>query len=275
MNIKEYVQDSLVYDEPVNYSGVVIYPVRVKDYVAFMSVLDIINIDKNRISNIEIIQMSYLQFMLSLILEEQDWKDKFVKLAEICFHTYFDDSKKVNENTFGKDVLLEQTLQNGDVLIIVNGRDIYFRINSDKRVLLYINNCEINGTDFDNIMNIIKYQNLPNYDDEFVSDDVKEVVAQYYAIKNKGIKQPSIEDKIVHLLAHTSLTMDVIKELSCRKFEMIFQSIVDKTDYVVMTMAKIQGALKEGTDVPHWAYKPDKARFADVFTTPETITNKF
>ena len=48
MNIKEYVQGSLVYDEPVNYSGVVIYPVRVKDYVAFMSISDIINIDKNR-----------------------------------------------------------------------------------------------------------------------------------------------------------------------------------------------------------------------------------
>lgn len=275
MNIKEYIQGSLPYDKPVDYLGIVVYPVKVKDYADFLSVLDIINIDKNRISNIDIIKMSYLQFMLALILEDETWKNKFIKLFELCFHIYSDDSKKIDDNKFEKDVLLEQTLQNGDVLIILNGRDIYFKITSDKKVLLYINNCKVNGTEFDNIMDIIKYQNIINYDNEFVSDDVKQVVSDYYAIKNKGIKQPSIEDKITHILAHSSIPVSEIFELSCRRFEMVFQSIVDKTDYIVMSIAQIQGALKKGETVPHWAYKPDKEKFADVFTAPETITDKF
>ena len=65
-NIKKYVESFGIFGEPVEYKGLSIYPITMKDAYGFNKHIEIMNIDKNNMGDIEIIQMSYLYFLINL-----------------------------------------------------------------------------------------------------------------------------------------------------------------------------------------------------------------
>ena len=88
INYYEEYEKYIISNQPIPYKDLFIYPVMWADAYDFLSSYDILDIDKDGTGNVDIISMSYLEFILMLIQEEtsmgqRNWADKFVKICNI------------------------------------------------------------------------------------------------------------------------------------------------------------------------------------------------
>lgn len=249
-NVKEYIEPFVALNKPIPYKSLQIFPIKMNDYYDFMFAYDVINIEKNKIPNVEIIQMTYLDFMFTNLMKDKNkyneamtigdiWAYKFAVLMEIC----------LNAKPHEIDVILD-----------------------NNKINLKIKGEIINAKEFDEIRKIIMFQNIIDYDDTPMSDDFKKVVEKYYSLKNKNMVMPTIEDKKNVIITHTSYKDDEIKDITYRTFEKMFSSIVGKTDFLVNAIFKSQGA-KEPLE--HWIYKNKKEKYAEIFSDAEKFAQQF
>jgi len=266
-NIQEYIEPYVTFDEPIPYKGLYLYPVKMKDVYKFLASVDILNIEKNKIADIQIIQMNYLQFLFNIVLSDIVWRKKLLGILTLCLKA---ESNETFEEFPEDEVLVRTSLDR--TVYLYNGWDIRFEVFKNNQVYLYVNNIEIDGKSFDELRKIIMFQNVNEYDDAEMSDDFKEVVENYYKIKNKGMKSLTIEDKIDVVMSQTSYTKDDIKEISYRNFDRIFNKIIEKTEYVIGKIAEMQGCTKEPTE--HWVYKKDKNKYSHIFSDADAFTNE-
>ena len=269
-DIKSFVEPFITYDNPVEYEGLKVYAIRVKDWLRFISAYDILAIDKTQISDIEIIQMSYLQYMMQLIIADDRCKDMFLTILDLCFHVRYDDA--FYNNDFDKNEVLSFLDEDtGATAIYINGYNMYFFIENKYRVSIYIDGHLINATQFNDVIKIIQFQNFYDFDDTVLSDDVRKVIEQYYAIKNKGKKMPSLDTKIISVMAKLSYTKNEIKEMDYRTFNKIFAMMLEDEDYNISHLYKVQGA---DINIEHWVYKEDKPKYSEVFSSADEFRRK-
>lgn len=86
-----------IYGEPIIYKGIKIYPYKMKDYEYFDRSTEILLFDKNQISNIEIIQMSYLKFLLTVVPFNEKYSDVNERLSELFKFTFKDNHVYLSE----------------------------------------------------------------------------------------------------------------------------------------------------------------------------------
>src|SRR5574344_2092007 len=103
-NIKEYIDDFGIFGEPVEYKGVNLYPITVQNAFGFEKAIELFCVEKNRYEDIEIIQMSYLFFMLMLVEINPELTNSFVWICENIMHIYYDENLRVQE--FPKGALI-------------------------------------------------------------------------------------------------------------------------------------------------------------------------
>lgn len=269
-DIKKFVEPFITYDEPVEYEGLKVYAIRVKDWLRFISAYDILTIDKTQIPDIEVIQMSYLQFMMRLVITDNTFKDMFITILDLCFHVRYDESFR-NKDFDKNEVLSFSDEETGANAIYINGYNVYFFIENKTRVSIYIDGYLINATQFNDIIKIIQFQNFYDFDDTVLSDDVRKVIEQYYAIKNKGKQLPTLDTKIISVMSKLSYTKDEIKEMDYRTFNKIFTMMLEDEDYNISHLYKVQGA---DINVEHWVYKEDKPKYSEVFSNADEFRRK-
>lgn len=268
-NIKELVEEYAILDDPIPFHDLYIYPILVKDWHTFMSAYDILNIDKNQTNDIDIIQMSYLKFMLELILSDDVWKNKFLVILKLCFNIQFDEGYFLEG--FDTDEILFTKKDEENSEIFINGYNVKFYLSGKNETDIMLNNKKFNATEFKNIIKIIMYQNFIDYDDTPMSDDFKEVIEKFYNLKNKNIIAPSLEKKMTVIMAKNGYTKNDIKDLSYRKLEEIFNIIVDENDYLIGSIAQMQGSK---CDIDHWIYKKKKNKYSEVFSDASKYKKK-
>ena len=128
-----------------------IKPILVKDYLRYSWAKEILSIEKNEINDIEIIQMSYLEFLIKKVFTmNKESEDKLRWLIKLCMDE--------------------------DYVAFVDNK-IYI-CEQDTTIKAIIRPKE-----FDDISKIIQSQNDPNYDDRYVSPEVKELMQDYYKTK--------------------------------------------------------------------------------------------
>ena len=120
----EYLTRAFFYfDEPVDYkldgtTSIKINPVSVRNSEIFLSSINILQIDKNSLPDVKIIQMSYLQFLLEKVLVEKINRQKLLNILAICL-----DMKApfifLDENG--------RPFQNGRFVLSVNGKERILR----------------------------------------------------------------------------------------------------------------------------------------------------
>lgn len=269
-DIKSFIEPFITYDNPVEYEGLKVYAIRVKDWLRFISAYDILAIDKTQISDVEIIQMSYLQYMMQLIIADDRCKDMFLTILDLCFHVRYDDAF-YNKDFDKNEVLSFLDEDTGATAIYINGYNMYFFIENKYRVSIYIDGHLINATQFNDVIKIIQFQNFYDFDDTVLSDDVRKVIEQYYAIKNKGKKMPSLDTKIISVMAKLSYTKNEIKEMDYRTFNKIFAMMLEDEDYNISHLYKVQGA---DINIEHWVYKEDKPKYSEVFSSADEFRRK-
>ena len=243
----EYLKRTYFYfDEPVNYklqSGkqIKIYPILLKDSEFFLSSVDLLKIDKNSTPSVEIIQMSYLQFICDVLLNaSNENKQRFLNLLIMCLHK---NDLKIYKNDKGKPFLADESFET---------------------VITHI--------DFEDIKRIILYQNFINFNDEYVSPDLKKAILEMDELRYKDIEVPTLERKIAIISSHTGITKKEQLNMTYRSHELLFDEVCGEIDFV--TVRPIALYCGKGNDFGHWIYKKKTNKYDNYITSVESYKKK-
>lgn len=270
-NVKEYVEQFVTFGNPVEYKGLKIKPILAKDALRFLDAVSVLQIEKNKIPSVEIIQMSYLEFMINFIMSCNEYVSDFVWILQ---HTIGikEDNEFIIEGFKLNEILVEE-LPSQDVIYRVNGWDFELKLCHPRGAEIILCGVKFTSREFDDLRRIILYQNIFEYDETPMSDDFRRVVEQYYTIKNRGIHKPTLEDKMVAIILNTAYTIDSLGEVPFRSFEKLFYDGVGKIDYIATK--SLEPHLKEGKSIDHWVYKPIREKYSEVFSDANEFANKF
>lgn len=234
-------------DDPVDFNGLLIYPVRVRDYFKFMMYSTILNIDKNSIPDPQIISMSYLEFLIHIITSKdessQGYAYAFYELFKLC--------------TRKEDL------------------DIYYGKDENGKFFIKINDIKINKQDFNLLKDIIIHQNIPNYSYEDINPELRKELEEKQRIESKGRKTVSIEKQISAIVISSSLTFEDVLNMTIRKFYIILEMIDKKLHYEIYKSASMSGMVEFKTEIEHYLSETDTSGVEDKIMDVGTLTSKF
>jgi hypothetical protein len=275
-NIKEYIEPYVTFGKAIPYEGLNIKPVLVKDFYQFRDARSVLKIDKNKIPDIEIIQMTYLRFIMLMMVEHKELVEDFLIIMSLCLGVkYSEDLRNID---FEPNELLTQQIRKEEYEVIINGWNVGFRVHDKQTWLrLYTDGdmIEITEPQFDDLCNIILFQNIYEYDDMEMSDDFRRIVEEYYALKNKDIVIPTLEDRLAVVSVSSSYKIDELYELPLKLFDALFEYSVQKLEYQVnkLIVNLAQGEIK-GFNLSHWVYKTKKDKYSEIFTDAQALVKK-
>ena len=213
-------------------------PVLVKDSLKYNEVSSILKYDKNKINDIDVIRMSYLEYLAILVLNSEQIATKFMELMKLCLG--------LENIAFNED--------KGAICIAVVDGD---------------NNVEsvIHSNEFDTIKNVILYQNDSDYVNLTLSEDLLEQYETYINIVSRDTHTPTTEEKKAYIMLKNGYTLEQINNLPLRFFELMYKTGIDNDEYIAQKI--IQGSFKYDikNDIVHPQYakreSPIKKLFAD------------
>lgn len=250
MSIKEEIYknyyEELTFDDPIEYKGLLLYPVSIRKINKFLQSSSVIRIQKEYIPDKEIIKMSYLKFLMTNIDKEKEEYGESLTfdLLALCF------------------------------MICMRIEEISIRlfIDEDGKAKLILNDVEIDENEFDYLRKLILYQNLPNYDDELMNPDLKNDLEQADKIKNGGEETEDFEHLIANLVIGTGMNIDDVKNLPIRKFYIIGQVMDRKLHYSIYKQASVGGFVEFKQPITHYL-KKNIDLLENKVTTVETLKN--
>lgn len=245
ININSY-QHIFTLDEPVSYRlkcevDLQLFPVKFNMYELFKNCLESIMIDKNSVPDINILKMNYLEFLYNVQFNIKDREKnskftigeltqyKFEHLLNICCEA--DYSRIVKEN--GKCYCV-----------------LAHKIGED-----YVTFATINATEFNDIKEIILYQNILDYSKIEMSDDVKKIYNDYIKLITQDIHEPTLEQKKNYVIAHTGFSSDFINNMTYRRFIGIYDCIINEALYFSNRMAEVSEKYDVKKNAPFFMYK--------------------
>lgn len=225
------------FDEPVIYKlnnyDLQIFPITVKQSEFFLHSIGLFSVDKNSAPNVEIIQMSYLRFILSVLIPADDANlSKFTNLLSLCLHM---DDPRIQ-------------ITNANKINLIEGEGKY----------------SINELQFEDIRRIILYQNLIRFDDTYINPELKKAIQETDELKNKDIDYPTIERKMAIITAHTGLSKKEQMDMTYRSHSLLFEEVYNEVDFTTIRPA----VAFSGNDnkLEHWIFKKKKNKMDKYIT---------
>lgn len=267
-DINAIIEPYRAFDAPVPYKELLLYPVQAQDYYKFMSSVGVLGIQKNRTPDVRIIQMSYLQFVFGLILNDVEWRKKFIDIMQLCLRV---EVAELSNSRIQRGSFWNEMGANGELIFHLNGYEVDF-IDRNERIFIRLNGIELNGAEFDELIRYIHFQNVYDYFDDFINDDVREVIEKFYSMKNKDIVPPTFEQKIISVMSALGVTKPQVATMTMISVEQLFHSVVRRTDYMIEHNYRAHAMTdKPLPDIEHWAYKSNKERFSEVFVNADSF----
>ena len=213
-----------------------IKPILVKDYPYYETAKNILEIPKNETNNIEVIKMSYLEFLFNIIDTNDLYKSFFVKICELCFNYV-------------------------NIAIIRHKKKRCLALCDEEEIVKYI----ITPKEFDEIIKIILNQNDAHYDGRYVNPDVRELMNEYYKVKYSNTRSPSLEEKKAFITSKTGIDINTINEMTYRYFDLVYSSSVNNDLYFAQKMVQCSYKYDVKEDVRHPLFEPPKDPYAEIF----------
>ena len=243
----EYINE-LYFDQPIEYKKLFIYPVKMRDYLIFHSVINCLLIDKNSIPDAKTIEMSYLRFLYKEAEKGMPYLYMLKVLMCVVLHLDFDS-------------------------------DIKFYTDEKDKAFFSINGEIYNSSDFDKIVDIIFEQNCISHIDETIQKELRDELlnAQKYKQQINNQKMCSLEEQMICVLISTPLKLEDIYNLTIRKFQKILQRVDAKLHYEIYLSASTSGMVKFKNEdfIKHWLSDlSEKDEFADAKVDFSKLKNK-
>lgn len=245
------------FDEPIPYRGLLIHPVKLKDYYEFSFYVQCLMLEKNSIKNpqlaIKAISMSYLQYLY-------EYPEK-IKIGDVQYEYY---------------ILLDGLLR-----LVLNIKDSKEKIEygNDENGIPYfkVMGKKYNSQDFDEIRKIIAEQNLIDLPDERIQKNVRESLEEARRFKQRlsNNKTASFEEQIMALATYTGFTLEYIYEMTYRKFVLAIkranQTIMSQ---IYLTLSGFV-TFKDKSVLRSWLANIDSEdKYSDVKMSPEQLQAK-
>ena len=233
----------------INGNEINVKPVLVKDYPIYDGCIDIIQLAKNEANDIRIIQMSYLQYLMEIVLpqdnEEHVGEIKLRTLLKLCLGCEY----------------------------------LYFAKNNGKWNIIICNKEGvvenlITPRDFNDIMIIILNQNNPNYDNRIVNPEVRDVMQEYYKIKYADITQPTLEKRKAFVSSKTNKNFLEIGQMSIREFELVYRACLDSELYLAIKITEASFKYEVKNPTNHPLFEREHDAFEEAFSDTTTLQNK-
>jgi len=245
------------FDEPYHFTGknnnkLIIYPGLVKDIFRVNYFGDVLSIDKNSIPDKDIIQMTYLEYLIR------------------------EHIKGEQEENLEKQYL---SFLYALLVIVLRNDELKFAYGFDEKGKPYIvlDDVVFDRFDFDKIKEIICHQNLIELPDESIQKILRDKAKEAEEIRRKmsGNKQATLEDYIISLAVSTGWKYDDIYNMPIRKFRKSLERIDHKIHYEIYMNASLSGFVKfEKKDaIKHWMSSLEKDKMSG-FMAEEDFENK-
>lgn len=243
IDIEQLKNEYFIFNKPVPYKlkcglTIEIKPVKLIDSMVFASSCGILDIDKNKSTDVNIIQMSYLKFLGTTILLIPQTQQQLVNICLLCLgfnHPYiFYDEKQ-------RAILLDINDQ-GEPIVSITAKE------------------------FDEIKRIILYQNLPKYEDDYIDPELKKAMQEQDELKAKDISIPTLERRISIITSHTGILKKDQMEMTLREHSLLFEEVVGEVEYSAVKGISCLG--EKSADI-QWIYKKEKGKFDEYITSVE------
>ena len=224
-----------------------IHPIKVVDWGIFEKCLDVLLQEKQDYDNEDIIMMSYLDFVLNILVPS----------------SVEDDGESLYAEKLAK--VLELSLK------IENIKTGTYR---NRTCLVFDDETVLTSKEFDDIKKIILFQNLEDYDDRYVSPDVKKLYYDYLATINTTSVNPSLERKKTFVIGKTGISMNEINKMSYRVFNQIYVSAVETDIYYANKIIQSSQKYEMKEEIIHPLFVAKKDKYADLFVDKSVVESK-
>lgn len=253
--IPYYLKNSV--DENGNMSTdgykLLIKPIKVKDWSIFNNCIDILMHELQDYNSVEIIQMSYLEFIINILLD---------KVSD----------EQISENAFKLSTILSMALG------IYEARKGMFR--NKPCLTLHNENGDvvslITPKEFNELKKIILFQNIINYDDRYLSPEIKKEIEEYEKIKysNENIVNPTLEKQKVFVISKTGISMKDINDMTYRTFTQVYNYNVNVDLYFAQKILQASQKYDMKEDAIHPLFKKEEDRLKSAFVSKSEFEGK-
>ena len=243
IDIDFYTKAYFYFDIPAIYnisdeSQITIYPIMLKDSEIFLASARILQFDKNASPDVEIIQMSYLEFLV---------KKMFPANKMFVYMLWNILNKCLNVSKWG----IEFDKRDKPVLIC-NIDGVEYKITSKQ---------------FDDIAKIILYQNILHYDDTYINPEIRKNMEEQDRLKMSNIVPPNTERRIAIITAHCGVLKSDQLNMTMRSHQALFDEVCGEVEFTTIRPVAIYGG--KGKELEHWIYKDKKNKFDGYSTSVE------
>lgn len=249
-DIKKRYTEEISLDKPIkiniNGSSLYLNSVLMKDYYRFVVYSDVLNINKNSINDPKIISMSYMDFLINLILYADEKQQNYIYVSLY--------------NIFS---------------IVTKNDDIKFSVDLDdnKKPCFKIDDIIIKKNDFDFIRKVIMVQNIPSYKEEYIDPVLKEDLEKTRMLNSGGRQQVDIEHKITFLSMVSGVTLADIYNMPIRKFMIMLEMESKYTSYKIYKQAQLSGMVEFKGEIPHYMDEMEQSIGIDYDSFKNKINN--
>lgn len=241
MDIKALERAYFYFDDPVPYylkhGEIKIRPVSLRKSEIFMASIGIFSIDKNALPDAQIISMSYLEFLMKVVLVDEVSVAKFLNILNLCLDIH---APTFRFNERGKPILCDTE------------RDI-----------------QITAKEFEDVRRIILYQNISHFDDSYISPDLKEAMEAEDKLRNKNHKTPNLERRMAIITAHCGLSKKEQQEMTFRAHNQLFSEVCGEVDFMTVRPIAIYGG--KADKMEHWIFASEKDKLDGYITDESTL----
>ena len=290
-------------DEPIPFKGdLKIYPVKVKDYYKFYSLLSCFTVDKNvDIENMGV-SKTHLGYIFVLMDKDKGFGGRFIELLKLVFHIenniicsnkecdleeqsplplyqkFLEYQQEFTTATLERKREIEKDAEELFLCPKCHSplRESIFISNTDNKKSLFIGHQEIKKEDYDFLRRIYCYQNILDYDDSYVDPELKQAVEERHRLEAGDSEPPSLEKQEAAIVTGSPYTFETVKELTLRKFTVLLRIIEAKLQYIAMRTGEMSGMVTFKNPIPHWLYSGNKKKsIMDEVTSLDSFKGKF
>jgi hypothetical protein len=223
-----------IWGDPVEYKGINLYPISMRNCMEFYDSVQCLMYEKNKIQDVQVIKMTYLDFLFALIHQENSIYYKLEKLLSLVL----------------RNQRYEFTYDNQKIGMIIQGEII-------------------SGYEFEEIKKIILEQNLIQHEDTFLDPEIEKDLREaeeFLATKNGT--PATLEERIIALHCLSGVDYSKIRNYTIFQFNKTLErfAIIKNFDVYSALMAE-NGASK---DIQHWlSHVEEKGRYADAMMSKD------
>lgn len=240
---------------PIPFKTLQIHPIQVKDAYLWLNNMHILTVEKEYMNDVDIIQMSYLRFLLEWGQSQPEVIQQLGQILYMCLQM--------------EDYLIDIAEEDGKFYIILAPQMEVSR----GYIPDYSQAIKISETEFDEFRRLVLIQNIREWDDEYVTPEVKQAMDEYYELVSRKAVHVEMERKVAAVISQTGLSIQEIQQMPYRMFQIVYEAMVDRIDYQICKQAEMNGA-EFKKPIEHWVNREAHDKYKDAFVDYDTMESK-